>query len=213
MIRPVGGLPVALLGVAFLTGKGKRMHLRLCICGIAAAGLLLATARSEEKKGTAETPGADKPGAEHKELARLAGEYSTVSKFRDKPEDGPVESKGTAKITSVLGGRFLLEENTGTQFGQPYRGVRLVGYNAAKRYEASWTYSMSTAIMTLTGTCKGEGKPIEWKADFTDERGQKQTLNVITRKIDADRFVVELFGTTADGKRGPIVETTYTRKK
>jgi hypothetical protein len=191
------------------------MNFRLCVCGIAAAGLLLATAaRSEEKKGKAESTGADKPGAEHKKLARLAGEYNTVSRFRAKPEDAPLESKGTAKITSVLDGRFLLEENTGTQFGQPYKGVRLVGYNnATKQYEASWTYSMSTAIMTLTGTCKGEGKPIEWKANFTDENGEKQTLYVITRKIDADQFVVELFGKTADGKRGPTVETTYTRKK
>jgi hypothetical protein len=68
------------------------MNIRLWVWGIAAAGLLLAAARSEEKKGTADTLGPDKPVAEHKDLARLAGEYNTVSKFRAKPEDSPVES-------------------------------------------------------------------------------------------------------------------------
>jgi hypothetical protein len=114
----------------------------------------------------------------------------------------------------TLHGRFLLEENTGTQFGQPYKGVRLVGYNnATKQYEASWTYSLSTAIMTMTGTGKDEGKIIEWTAHFMNEKGAKQSLFVTTRQFDEDHVVVELFGKTPDGEKGPAVETTYTRKK
>jgi hypothetical protein len=192
------------------------MFSRLRLFGIAAVALLLASAAamSQEKTSKDEGPAAEKPGSEHKKLASLAGEYTTVAKFSIKPGDEPTLSKGTAKITSVLDGQFLLEENTGTQFGKPIKGLRLIGYNSAtKQYEASWIYSMSTAIMTMTGTRKGEGKPIEWMASFKNDKGEQQTLYVITRIIDASEFVVELFGKTEDGKKGPTVETTYTRKK
>jgi hypothetical protein len=92
--------------------------------------------------------------------------------------------------------------------------VRLVGYNnATKQYEASWTYSLSTAIMTMTGSGNDEGKLIEWAAHFMNEKGAKQSLYVTTRQLDDDHFVVELFGKTPDGEKGPTVETTYTRKK
>jgi hypothetical protein len=192
------------------------MYSRFVHCGIAVAGLLLASvaAMSQEESNKNKAPATEKLSPEHEELARFAGDYSTVSKFWMKPGDEPLASKGTARITSVVGGRFLMEENTGTQFGKPFQGLRLVGYNrGTKQYQASWTYSMSTAIMCLTGNSKGHGKPIEWTGSFTDEKGEKHTLHVITRKIDADQFVVQLVGRTADGQNGPTLETTYFRKK
>jgi Protein of unknown function (DUF1579) len=183
------------------------MNLHLVSCRLAVGGMLLlsSAALAQEKKEL---------DREHQELARLAGEYTTESKFWLKPGDEPMMSKGTAKLTSVLQGLFLLEENAGTQFGQPIQGLRLYGYNnVTKCYEASWSYSMSPAIMKMTGTRKGEGKPIEWEGSFTDESGKKQTLYVITRLMDGNHFVVELFGKTDDGKKGPTLETTYARKK
>ena len=184
------------------------------LCAIAAATLVLATAVAtpQEKKGKAGP--ADEPGLIHKELARLAGEYTTVSKFWIKPGDKPMESQGAAKISTALDGRFLLEENTGKQFGQPYKGLRLFGYNnSTKQYESVWTYTMSTAIMTMGGTSKDNGKTIDWTASFTNDKGQKQSLFASTRKVNDDVFVVELFGKTPDGKKGPTMETTYTRRK
>jgi hypothetical protein len=186
----------------------------LSLSGIAAALLLAAAATAQDKKGKAAAGKADEPSTVHKELARLAGEYTTVTKFRFKPGAKPMESKGTAKITTALDGRFLLEQNTGTMFGQPFKGLRLMGYNNGKKqYEASWTYSMSTAIMRLNGTSADDGKTIDWTGTFTNEKGEKQTLFVQTRKIDDDKFVVELFAKTPEGKRGPTSETTYTRRK
>jgi hypothetical protein len=188
----------------------------ISLCGMTTATLLLATvvATSQDKKDKPESGKADEPGSIHKELARWAGEYTTVSKFRLKPGDEAMESKGTAKIVTALDGRFLVEENTGSQFGEAYKGLRLVGYNnAAKQYEASWTYSKSTAIMSMTGTSKDDGKTIDWIATFSKEKGEKETLYVSTRQIDDDHFVVEIFGKTADGQKGPTLETVYTRKK
>jgi hypothetical protein len=196
--------------------KGLAMYARLGFCVIVAAGLLVASAAapSQEKTNKGGALAGEKLSAEHEELARLAGEYNTEAKFWLKPGDEPMVAKGTAKITSVLEGRFLLEENTGSLFGKPIKGLRLMGYNSeTKQYEASWTYSMSTAIMTMTGTSKGKGKPIEWTGSFTAEKGERKTLHVITRSVNPDQFVVELIAKTEDGKKGPTLETTYTRKK
>ena len=153
------------------------------------------------------------PGAEHANLARLAGEYTTSTKLFMTPGAPPQDSAGEAKLWMTLDGRFLSEDDSGMFFGQPTKGFKMVGYNnASKRYEGIWTYTMSTSIMTLNGTSKDGGKTITFGASFDDPAG-KQKLDIVMRKTDDDHFVVELSGKTADGKPGPRLETVYTRKK
>ena len=178
---------------------------RLCLCGMAAA--LLAPAQ-ETNQGPA------KPSPEHQALVRLAGEYTTATKFFAKPGDTPLETKGTAKLTSAVDGKILLEEFSGMFLGQTVHGLRLMTYNeAAKQYEATWTYSLVTGLMTLVGTSKDDGKTIDLTGTYSGENGKKETLYVTTRRVGADQFVVELYAKTADGKRATTMETTYTRKK
>src|ERR1700685_299436 len=72
---------------------------------------------------------ADHPGPEHAALAKMAGEYPTTMRFRP-TADGPAqESTGSAKFTSVLDGRFLLEESGGEQFSRHFHARKLYGYN------------------------------------------------------------------------------------
>src|SRR5438445_351567 len=124
---------------------------RLCLCAIVAAGSF-ATAQEA-------TIGPAKSGPEQQALARLAGEYTTTTKFLAKPGDAPMESRGTAKLTSTVDGKILLEEYTGVFSGQTIHGLRLMTYNeAAKQYEATWTYSMASGLMSLVGTSTDDGK-------------------------------------------------------
>lgn len=154
------------------------------------------------------------PAAAHSRLGKLAGEYTTTTKFYMQPGAAPQETAGEAKLWMTLDGRFLSEENTGTFMGQPLKGFRMLGYNnASKRYEGIWTYSMSTAIMSLNGTSSDGGKTVTLAAAFEGESGAKEKLSVTLRQADDDHFVVGLSGTSADGKPGPMLETTYTRKK
>src|SRR5205085_2603447 len=132
------------------------------------------------------------PGPEHQALTKLAGEYTTASRFRLKPGDPAQESKGTAKLTSVLGGRFLADESAGEQFGQPFTSWKLYGYNAtAKRYEATWAYTGSTALMTLTGASGDGGRTIKFDAAVEQGGGAKMSLGVTLKVLDADHFAVE----------------------
>jgi hypothetical protein len=155
-----------------------------------------------------------RPGPVHKELARLAGDYTTLTRLEVGPGAPAMESSGTAKLAMILDGRFLREENAGTSMGEPYYGMRLLGYNnGSKKYEGVWTYTMSTGVMSLSGTSPDGGKTIDLTASFDNEVGARQTLQVIQRRLDDDRFVVELKAKNPDGTEGPTLETTYTRKK
>ena len=154
------------------------------------------------------------PGPVHQQLAKRAGEYTTVTKFSVQPGAAAVESTGTAKLTAILDGRFLLEEDAGVFMGQQTRGTRIWGYdNGAKQYESAWMYSGSTGIMRLTGNTSDGGKTMNFVATFNDENGVKQTFDAALRLVDDDHFVVGLYARGPDGSRGPTFDTTYTRKK
>ena len=186
------------------------MRTVLSVCPFAGILLLAMPAASQDDK----TKKGDQPGPVHEQLTRLVGEYTTASTMRLKPDQPPIETAGAAKITTIHGGRFILEENSGTSLGEKITGLRLVGFNNnTGKYEATWTYSMSTAQMSLTGTSKDGGKTIEWSGTFTKGKGDNQTLYVTTRILSNDRFEVELFAKTEGGGKGPTLVTTYTRKK
>jgi Protein of unknown function (DUF1579) len=176
---------------------------------LAAGLLLLLCSRSLSQQADAA-----RPGPVHQQLAKLAGEYTTVSKFQINPSATAQESQGTSKITSILGGRFLMQDNRGQLLGQAAAGLHLIGYNnGAKQYEGTWVYTGSTSIMQLTGTSEDRGKTIELTGTYEMEKGRKTTLTVIMRFIDEDHFTEDLIAKTPDGKKGPTLETSYTRKK
>ena len=173
------------------------------------AVLILASVAAAAQETTAANP-----GSVHQQLNKIIGNYKTSTKFTMQPGGPAAESSGTAKITSALGGRFLLEENSGSFMGETTTGLRLMGYNnTTKQYEAVWTYTMSTAILNLAGSSSDNGKTINMRGSFANEAGSRQNLKVITRQLDADHFTVDLIGETPDGKDGPVLSTTYTRIK
>lgn len=154
------------------------------------------------------------PGPVHKQLAKRAGEYTTVTRFTAQPGAKPVDSNGAAKFSVILDGRFLLEEDSLIFMGQETKGTRLWGYdNATKEFVSVWAYTGSTGLMNLTGTSKDDGKTVNFVASFNDESGAKQVFEATVRHIDDDHFVVGLYAKNPDGSRGPAFETTFNRKK
>jgi uncharacterized protein DUF1579 len=157
---------------------------------------------------------ATKPGPEQSFLAKRAGEYTRTVKFVAQPNADVNASMGTAKISVTLDGRFIVEENTDTVFGRPVSGMRIYGFNnITKQYEAVWMYTMSTAMLFLTGTSTDGGKTIGLTGVSQNHRGDKIPIHATIRQIDDDQFVVTLMSTGADGKEAAFQETTYTRKK
>jgi hypothetical protein len=188
----------------------------LCVIFLFAAGSAQAQGNPQDKQGTVAPPKSDstKPGAPQASLAKLAGEYKRVIKFVGPAGAGIAPSSGTAKISVVLGGRFILEESTDKVMGREVEGLRLYGYNnATKQYEMARMYTMSTAITMMTGTSTDDGKTIAFIGS-TDTPGVGRTvLHAEFHVVDDDRFVVTLSTTGDDGKDSPFQETDYARKK
>ncbi len=154
-----------------------------------------------------------KPGAPHASLAKLAGDYTRVIKFIGQTGAAAAPSSGTAKISVVLGGRFILEESADTVFGRPVEGLRLYGYNnATKQYEMVRMYTMSTGMTMMKGTSTDGGKTIDYTGD-TDTSADKMPLHARLRRVDDDQFIVTLSTVGRDGRESAFQETDYTRKK
>jgi len=148
-------------------------------------------------------------GAQQEFLAKRAGTYTRVIKFMGQPG----EWKGTSKISAILGGRFIEEDNHDTVFGRPVEGIRILGYdNAAKQYEMISMYTMSTAITKFTGTSDDGGKTVHYSAVSSEPQGQVP-LDAMIRQVSDNEFVVTLSTRGPDGKDKPFQETTYTRVK
>jgi hypothetical protein len=186
--------------------------------------LFSATARAQEQppQNPTTSPAQDEamqalaaaaqPGPAHTELMKRAGDYTTTTTYYA-PGAEPQESAGTASIKSILGGRFLQEENSGDSFGVPYSGLRLYGYNnGSKQYEAIWIYNGSTAFLVLDGSSDNDGKTVRYSGAFLGPSGARQTLRVTVTQQDPDHFVVRLLG-EGPGNATSTLETTYSRAK
>jgi hypothetical protein len=154
------------------------------------------------------------PGPAHAKLAKLAGEWTTSAKLAMAGAPGE-ETAGTSKITVVMGGRFIHEESAGMMHGMQYQSAKLMGYNnGSKKYEAVWTYTMGTGMMTMTGASTDDGKTITFNAAWDNEIGVKETATITYKMTDDDHFTVTLAaGDMPDGSAGPKMEVVYTRKK
>lgn len=152
------------------------------------------------------------PGPAHAELMKRAGDYTTTETY-SAPGVAPQQFAGTAKLKSILGGRFLEEENSGDSPGQPYSGLRLYGYNnGSKQYEAIWIYNGSTAFLVLDGSSGDHGKTVRYTGAFLGPGGGRQIVRVTITQQDADHFSVKLLGEGPDNATSTL-ETTYTRVK
>lgn len=200
--------------------RPMRCHLSVMLSSLFLIG---GSASAQEKTQTRQdyaapdasrTADSTKPGPEQASLAKRAGKYTRVVKFLGQPGAAGAPSTGTATISVVLEGRFLLEESTDTVFRRPVEGMRLNGYNnVTKQYEMVRMYTKSTAITMMTGASKDGGKTIDFTGSSDTSAMGRMPLHAQLRQVDDDQFVVTFSTTGPDGKEAAFQETTYTRKK
>ena len=186
------------------------MTSRFAKCTLVASVALLFLAMQPGMQAQA----AAKPGVEQVTLAKLAGNYARVIKFLGPAGAGMEPFSGTAKISVVLGGRFLLEESTDVVMGNKVEGLRLYGYNdATKQYEMARMYTMSTAMTMMAGTSTDGGKTIHFAGTTDASAKGAAPLHAEFRVVSDDEFEVTLSTIGDDGKDAPFQSTTYHRKK
>jgi Protein of unknown function (DUF1579) len=172
------------------------------------------TGNAAPSSGEQSAADAAKPGPQQAGLAELAGDYSTTQKFFIHAGVPPAQSHGSAKISVVLDGRFLLERNTVDSGGVVVHGLRLYGYNnVTRQYETVWTYTMSTEMMKMTGTSQDGGKTIEFSGEASTTGAGKVPLTARLQRFGSDKFVITLLTPGPDNQLAPFEETTYVRSR
>jgi hypothetical protein len=192
-----------------------------------AVALLAVTAVADDKKKVTAAPDEKAmteawakmatPGAEHKKLDPLAGEWTYTAKFWMAPGAPPMEMKGEDKSVWIMDGRFLKGEVGGpAQNGMPpFQGVSVTGYdNSSKKYVSSWIDNMTTAITPMTGEMDAAGKVLTFHyEEFDPMIGKKVKARQVIRITGHDSHVLEFYKAMPDGKDSKAGEIVYTRKK
>ncbi len=153
------------------------------------------------------------PGEPHKVLASMEGSWNAKIKSWTEPNKAPMESEGTSKQKMLLGGRFLQQEFTGEMMGSPFAGIGVTGYdNHTRKYVSTWMDSMGTAILVFEGTAGADGKTITQEAHYDDPIKGPMKWRSVTRIVDDNTHVFELYGADKSGKEDKMMEIIYTRK-
>ena len=207
--------------------------LRVLLCAVTLlavtrplANMAVSQDRDAPRKRVPEDAGADNeslvdawvryamPGEHHKLLEKMAGHWNMAVKYRMNTKTPAVESQGTCERKWILGNRFLLEEFDGGTLALPFQGLAIYGYDAfEKKYTSVWVDTMSTAITSNLGTCQNACKLINFVGRHGDPwTGAIRSSRGVTRFIDENRHVLELYEPDGSGKEFKILEIVYKRK-
>jgi hypothetical protein len=153
------------------------------------------------------------PGAPHKLLAKLEGNWTTRSRSWEEPDKPPRESFGASEQRLILGGRYLRQEYTGDMMGVPFTGINILGYNNhTKKYESIWIDTMSTAIYYFVGSASSDGRVITQECSYDDPVRGPVVWRSVTKIKDDNTQEFEMFITPKGGKEEKMMEMTVTRK-
>ena len=154
------------------------------------------------------------PGPEHKRLAPLVGTFKTESKFWMDPSKPPQIEKGSAKNEWVFGKRFVKQAYTGKFNGQPFQGMGYIGFdNVKKAYVSTWMDSMGTGVMVSEGTFDSANRALEMSSTFSCPlTGGERNARFVTRIINDNEYVDEMFDKGPDGKEFKMMEIHYKKQ-
>jgi hypothetical protein len=155
------------------------------------------------------------PGPEHKLLAEMAGTWNVESKMWMDPAAPPHVSKGLSVQKTILGGRFIQYDYEGDAMGMSFSGHGLTGYDRYnKKYVSLWLDTMSTCFYLTEGSCDAEGKVCTETGEWDDYNlGKKVNVKNVSKHVNKDKFIMEMYMVQPDGKEIKTMELTYTRKK
>lgn len=155
------------------------------------------------------------PGPAHMLLQPLVGEWRTETRLWKEPGAAPDVSTGRSTRRWIFGNRFLAEDYTGTFFGQPFEGQGVMGYdNVLQKYTAVWIDSIGTGIMTSKGRYDPDTRSIDMTAKYScPVTGGKRKSRAVTRIVNDNQNVFEMYDRGADGKEFKSMEMVYSRQK
>jgi len=194
----------------------------VCVAAIGCCLLLVTSPTwAKEKKGAMDMQSAMEiyaklaaPAEPHSRMARRVGSWATLTKEWTDPQKPPTESTGACEHIMVLGGRFLRQECTGDMMGQPFTGFGTLGYdNYGKKYVSTWMDTMGTGIFYMEGKAGKDANRITLTGRYNDPLQGPMKLRAVTKLVDEDHEIFEMYGAGKNGRETKMLEIVYTRKQ
>jgi hypothetical protein len=157
------------------------------------------------------------PGPQHERFKQMVGDWNCAVRTYCDPETGntlttPTESKGQAKFTLELGGRFLQQRFTGEFQGMKFEGLGLCGSdNGNQKYVGTWVDNMGTGIMHNEGTFDERTQTLHETGTY-EMPGMTMTFKLATKYVSENEFLFTM-AFVEGGQEKKMMEMTYTRKK
>ena len=153
------------------------------------------------------------PGEDHAELMKSLGEWDVEYSMYMEPGAEPMLATATATRSSLLGGRYVMEEFVGTFMDQPFEGLLIQGFNKMKgEYFSMWmdTWSTWPSIMHGTETAPGTIESHGVMHDLMTPDGRP--YRSIVKEVDDNTGQMMMYDTMPDGTEMLVMEMNYKRK-
>jgi hypothetical protein len=159
----------------------------------------------------------------HKLLSSLDGNWDYTIKFwmNPDPKAPPQESTGTAVRKTVMDGRYVTMDVTGTmqmpgEDGKmkdvQFQGMGTEGYdNVKKKFVASWIDNMGTGIEFSEGKYDPATKTFTYSMEMEPMPGMKTKVREVIKVVDDSHMMLEWYE-TQHGKEKRTMEISYTKK-
>jgi hypothetical protein len=159
---------------------------------------------------------AGKPGAEHKKLEPLVGQWSFTMKFWTDPSLPPAQMQGTVERKWIMDGRFVQESLHGhcAKTGKGFEGLGLWGYNAAeKQFTNARACSLCGTVASGALSCDSSGNRFESVREETCPLTSQKVKSRDEFVIESNDRIVANFYKTIDGREVKIGEMVSLRQK
>jgi len=154
------------------------------------------------------------PGEQHKVLDYCIGTWQATVKHFGEEGGEPQTSTAVATNSWELGQRYVKTNFKGEFMGMPFEGIGYAGYdNIQKKYVNVWMDTMSTMIMTETGTYDPVKKTFTWESEFMSPTGSKEKSQSTVQIVDDNKHVMTMQHAKAGGELKKVMEITYDRVK
>ena len=155
------------------------------------------------------------PGEGQKRLEPMIGTFDVTVLVWPAPGKPPLEYKGGAVNTWVLGGRYVQTMLSTVMDGEVFDGIGYYGYdNVSKTYQASWMDNGSTAISWYRGTLdKAARSAVLNSVQSATGDGKPLALALRVSIAEGGDHVTQMWGAPAGGRAFKLMELRSTRTK
>jgi len=156
-----------------------------------------------------------KPGATHRLLDSIVGDWDVTLTFWSDPRSAGKSSSGRSQISWVLGKRFIQEHFSGTIIGEEYRGIGIMGYdNGSRRFKTVWADSLNTALTTSYGSFDSDTNTLLLESEVYDPllSGVKQVHSRL-QIHSPDLYTFVMTDTSPEGQEFTSLEMRYQRRR